>query len=440
MTVGTGAPGLTQIRTRRDVCWLKDGLLHFATVYRAPGDNLTTFLSELSKDVLQFQNVVIGGDFNVHMRANGDKNLDENGRMVLRWCRDHGLTVLNKTALCRGRFSRVELKPNAEKVERSTVDYVLISNDLLPSVLDLCIDEAGQFSSDHRPLVLTLRRPRTPATKKRVVGHYAWRVFTATEEQTENFTEGLEHAMDGFIRGMLSADAAVEAARATSAAHVESLLAGWYLQMYQTGLEHIGRKKVRQGNASKSWFSVELRKMRASVDAMRSAVDKVDADPFSTTDERTRLWEQYNMLHRQYLRAFRRQKSLEELRINSELYQAREDGDLKLFWVRLKQRKGFFESKSAPVAICDGDQMKSGAEAAEVWRGLYAHTGTAKDEAEERIQQSCPLDDNFRSEVERKLPEMMQNLRDNPDLDSDFTLGRAGARAEKGEEARCCWP
>ena len=221
---GYGSAWSTQVRTRRDVCWLKDGLLHFATVYRAPGDNLTTFLSELSKDVLQFQNVVIGGDFNVHMRANGDKNLDENGRMVFRWCRDHGLTVLNKTALCRGRFSRVELKPHAEKVERSTVDYVLISNDLLPSVLDLCIDEAGQFSSDHRPLVLTLRRPRTPVTKKRVVGHYAWRVFTATEEQTENFTEGLEHAMDGFIRGMLSADAAVEAARATSAAHVESLL------------------------------------------------------------------------------------------------------------------------------------------------------------------------------------------------------------------------
>jgi len=82
--------------------------------------------------------------------------------------------------------------------------------------------------------------------------------------------------------------------------------------------------------------------------------------------------------------------------------------------------------------------MKSGAEAAEVWRGLYERIGTAKDDAEESIQQQSPLNADFRREVEANLPEMMKNVKDNPELDSEISmdeLADAKRRLKRGAAA-----
>ena len=67
------------------------------------------------------------------MMANGDTEENNEGIALKQWCQDHGLSILNLTIKCRGKFSRVEPNPNAvpPRVERSTIDYAIISDELL---------------------------------------------------------------------------------------------------------------------------------------------------------------------------------------------------------------------------------------------------------------------------------------------------------------------
>src|SRR5438477_416218 len=76
----------------------------------------------------------------------------------------------------------------------STVDYVLVSESVLPCVKSLHIDGAGQQTSDHLPLVLTLAQPSLP--RGGVVaktGRYNWR-RPRDEQQQEQFVAGMEEA------------------------------------------------------------------------------------------------------------------------------------------------------------------------------------------------------------------------------------------------------
>src|SRR5437868_3516650 len=100
------------------------------------------------------KNVVIGGDFNVRMGSNGDQKSLANGDMLRRWCRHVGLTIVNNTDLCHGTHSRVQVMEH--DVQRSTVDYVLVSESVMPSVRSLHLETGGQCGSDHKPLVLSL--------------------------------------------------------------------------------------------------------------------------------------------------------------------------------------------------------------------------------------------------------------------------------------------
>ena len=372
---------LVQVRCRKDTGWLKDGTVYFGTVYRPPQDPLHECLRGLTKDVLDFGNVVLTGDFNVHIGANGDPKTDEEGLEFQRWCRELKLTIINCTDLCHGQFSREEIKKKrgvaGEFVtERSTVDYVLVSESMLGSVVDLTLDSRGQFGSDHKPLVLTLRHSTPPKPRKRQADyHFAWR--RPTEEQAEVYAKALDEAMTGFLRGAVSLDAALGVAQATSAAHAENLLASWQTQIYQCGLEYIGRKKIVHGgrNRSKGWFTVQLRSLRASVDSMRTAVLKAQSDPLVSPEAVQKLAAEYGDLQQQWLHAFRKQKGLEEVRINNALQDTRYE-DPKRFWSLLKCRKGYFASRSAVPVVDEQGEPCSGADAAEVWRRQYERTGT----------------------------------------------------------------
>jgi hypothetical protein len=309
-----------QVRCRPDACWLKDRNTYFGTVYRPPQVPLHECLGPLTKDVNDFGNVVLTGDFNVHIGANGDPKTDDDGRAFKRWCRELKLTIVNCTRLCHGQFSREEIKKKRGDAkqfvtERTTVDYVLVSESLVDSVVDLTIDERGQFNSDHKPLVLTLRHSSPPKpSKRRADSHFSWR--RPSPEQIKDYSAGLENAMAGFLKGIVSLDAAAGVVESVSAGHAESLLAAWHVQIYQTGLQYIGRKKiVHSGRGrSKSWFNAELRSLRSSVDSLRAAVLKAEDDPLALVPRSAvqQLAEKYDALHKQWLHALRKQKAATE--------------------------------------------------------------------------------------------------------------------------------
>jgi hypothetical protein len=419
---------LVQVRCRPDACWLKDRNTYFGTVYRPPQVPLHECLGPLTKDVNDFGNVVLTGDFNVHIGANGDPKTDDDGRAFKRWCRELKLTIVNCTRVCHGQFSREEIKKKRGDAkqfvtERTTVDYVLVSESLVDSVVDLTIDERGQFNSDHKPLVLTLRHSSPPKpSKRRADSHFSWR--RPSPEQIKDYSAGLENAMAGFLKGIVSLDAAAGVVESVSAGHAESLLAAWHVQIYQTGLQYIGRKKiVHSGRGrSKSWFNAELRSLRSSVDSLRAAVLKAEDDPLVPRSAVQQLAEKYDALHKQWLHALRKQKGLEELRLNTELQDIKYK-EPKRFWSMLRQRRGYFTSRTSNTPVLDeSGNPCSGPEAAEVWRRQYEHTGTVDDEAEESIRAKNPFDHRFKALVERKVAEQLRSISLQPRLDDLFTL------------------
>src|SRR6185437_536277 len=111
----------------------------------------------------------------------------------------------------------------------------------------------------------------------------------------------------------------------------------WQTQIYQCGLEHIGRKKILHGGRSRSkgWFTVQLRALRAAVDSMRTVVLKAQSDPLVSPEAVQKLAAEYGALQQQWLHAFRKQKGLEEMRINTALQDIRYE-DPKRFWSLLK--------------------------------------------------------------------------------------------------------
>ena len=262
---------LVQWRDREDACWVKDGNLFIGTVYRNPGADLHSCLAGLTKDIYDCGGcVVLYADFNVHMEANGDAVSDEGGRTLKRWCRAMNLEIVNlMTDRVRGQFSRVQVKISKEtgevKVERTTPDYVLVSSALKDSVVELALDASGQFSSDHKPLVLTLRRSRPPAPlKKRNDSHKAWRK-PKTAEQMEQFRNAIDDRMTKFLRGSAPVDEVVDVFPACSASTPKTC---WLrTRLSSTGCpEYLGRRTLHRDGGSKSWLSAKIRSMRSDVD------------------------------------------------------------------------------------------------------------------------------------------------------------------------------
>ena len=166
--------------------------------------------------------------------------------------------------------------PNSDRpTQKSTVDYILVSDSVLPCLVDFEIAEDQSLGSDHRPLKLTFRAKAGKRVRAPKRTHIAWRLNRLDSNRADQFTSALERAMTGFVSGMVSADECCQIADAVSAEQCERLLAAWSEAITQTGLDHIGKKLVREDGSSKSWFTAELREKRRSVDAMKKRMLQV---------------------------------------------------------------------------------------------------------------------------------------------------------------------
>ena len=89
------------------------------------------FNAKLGKDV-------IGGD--VHP-------MSPNGKLLFSLCNKCYLFVLNSSNLCKGVFTCIH--NYRDKVEKSVLEYVLISSDLYPQFVSMHIDEEKLFTPWH---------------------------------------------------------------------------------------------------------------------------------------------------------------------------------------------------------------------------------------------------------------------------------------------------
>ena len=107
--------------------------------------------------------IIVVGDFNSRAAMNGDTVKDTAGDRFLSFASTNELTVVNSLDLCEGNFTRIQdrLRYNKEgeitsRVDKTTIDYVLIHEKWRHKVNRLQILEKADLDSDHCPLLLSL--------------------------------------------------------------------------------------------------------------------------------------------------------------------------------------------------------------------------------------------------------------------------------------------
>ena len=117
-----------------------------------PEINRNLFYQNLSIQIeqafLSGDSVIMVGDFNAKLGKDvigGNVHpMSPNGKLLFSLCNKYNLFILNSSNLCKGVFTRIHNYRN--KVEKSVLEYVLVSADLYSQFVSMHIDEEKLFT------------------------------------------------------------------------------------------------------------------------------------------------------------------------------------------------------------------------------------------------------------------------------------------------------
>ena len=117
-----------------------------------PEINRNLFYQNLSIQIeqafLSGDSVIMVGDFNAKLGKDvvgGDVHpMSPSGKLLFSLCNKHNLFILNSSNMCKGVFTRIHNYRN--KVEKSVLEYVLVSADLYSQLVSMHIDEEKLFT------------------------------------------------------------------------------------------------------------------------------------------------------------------------------------------------------------------------------------------------------------------------------------------------------
>ena len=166
----------------QEIIWtqIKNGTkkIHIGTYY-SPQESATleTIEREYSQLTTQINklketgSIILTGDFNAKLEINNSKahqKESRNGKHLKELIHETNLTPIS-TSASYGNWTRVN-RNNTQ--ERSIIDYILISDDLISQVIEITIDEEGIYrlkgknDSDHNTIMLTLETTTHRHTEK----------------------------------------------------------------------------------------------------------------------------------------------------------------------------------------------------------------------------------------------------------------------------------
>ena len=135
-------------------------------------------------DFRHLGHVAIMGDFNAHTGLDASK-VDTAGRLLLAHAERLDIHILNGTPTCRGTTTRT-VEHTDGTCTKTAIDYVMVSQSLLPHVSEMTI-LGYRMGSDHHPIVLKLSNlcfTPAPGSSLRKV----WRV-----EKIPHFKDKVKH-------------------------------------------------------------------------------------------------------------------------------------------------------------------------------------------------------------------------------------------------------
>ena len=129
-------------------------------------DEYNLLQDQINSYIMSGKHVLLVGDFNAKVGCgqegikDGDKNISRNGKMLLEMIGHSSMAIMNTTAVCQGKWTRVNSQNEQEK---SILDYVLASPSISSAITDITIDEnedyklfSAKTKTDHNTIVLNI--------------------------------------------------------------------------------------------------------------------------------------------------------------------------------------------------------------------------------------------------------------------------------------------
>lgn len=400
--------------------------------HRAANNELLQFLNEFR---LQGYDIVFGGDLNAHMGANGDPTPpDKAGDMLQETAEYADMIILNTVAnLCTGGPSRREVRKDG--IQESTVDYIMCSSALLPSVTAMSIDNEDQMGSDHRLLSVTLNlQPKTPPPTKT---YERWRVENIPDRNTDlSWVRACSDSLHKWATRHATIIQQLNAADTNITPECVADILDWGFQreLDKVASDHLGTKTVR-GRTTPS-MDAAMRMASAHKKTCRKHMQKIEGDPHASDEQKRAARTAFITARKTLTKAEAHRKQLRELALFRQIEERQ--GDSKLFWNKFKHlRNSIHVNKAPPPVATDstGKTVTDPAAVLRVWRDYYARLASEEAKLSDYHQaqgnNKSDYDEKYKQQVETKLAVLKLLRLHQPDMDSPITAKEVFAEIRK---------
>ncbi|CAF3333272.1 unnamed protein product [Rotaria sp. Silwood2] len=139
--------------------------------------------------------ILLIGDFNAHVGndsqtwngiigPNGDKDLNNQGRLLLDFCAISGLSIMNTFFKHKDIHKYTWYKTGGQTTQRSLIDFIITSDNIKRTVMDVRVKRGAELSTDHHLVICVLQlasnAPKQTAKPKKLF-RIKWEALTDAE-------------------------------------------------------------------------------------------------------------------------------------------------------------------------------------------------------------------------------------------------------------------
>ena len=376
-----------------------------------------TELEEGLEELRLLGHVLIMGDFNAHTGLDEAK-VDSAGRMLLTNSERLGLHMLNGTPTCRGSITRI-----IERVDgtctSTAIDYVLVSQSLLPHVISMNIMD-DRMGSDHHPIVVSLSN-LSPTRGPDHVPRKVWRIENIPHHKDnpkhQAFVAEFANVFDNWIEGTKNLLGALQATDADNASIADVIENSFQTCLDEVCARMLGTKLIRLSAIPQMSHALVL------LDRQRKACDyalrRVMSNPSSSDEERSLAVKVYRVSKAKALRAGAARKEILDLKRFADMEKSQSDS--KTFWARAKHVMAGLRTPVGPPPMvettvngsvkCETDPLK----VLKIWKTYWQHVVNPSQEEEHKY------DNDHKDNVLERLKLLRKDRVHQHDLDNPIS-------------------